>query len=343
MNESRFIKTVTFGGYDKADVDKKLESLYTQVFDLKNELRETKLLIEEYKKGTEAEKAQENVIAGERAMLTSAQVQKETLSDKVKLLDDDCKAKDKEIEDLKEQLAAVKTQLDEANSRLTVFEAGSDAASLGTVFIEAQKAANTVIETSKAKADELEKNADKLVQNMVDDANNKASKIIYEAEKRAAEMDAESKNNSEKMKAASENLRAVVLSEVDGYAEQIAKLREVFVSFEDMGIAKIQESEELLARTKKKLTEGGVPVFKNPAAVKAEIPPEPEYKKIDNDFGDDKKDGKKNEELDKLMAMAQAIGGDKPAGKEAKPEEKKEDKKGGLSLDDLMKQAASLS
>ena len=340
MNESRFIKTVTFGGYDKNDVDKKLESLYTQVYDLKNELRETKLLIEEYKKGTDAEKAQETVIAGERAMLTSAQVQKETLSDKVKLLDDDRKSKEKEIEELKGQLSTVKAQLEEANSRLTVFEAGTDAASLGTVFIEAQKAANTVIETSKAKAEELEKNADKLVQNMVDDANNKASKIIYEAEKRAAEMDAESKNNSEKMNAASENLRAVVLNEVEQYSEQISKLRTVFENFEDMGIAKIQESEELLKRTRKKLADGGVPVFRDPAVIKAEIPPEPEYKKIDNDIADEKKE-KKNEELDKLMAMAQAIGGDKPA--EDKPSEKKEEKKGSVSLDDLMKQAASIS
>ncbi|MBQ5310826.1 MAG: plectin, partial [Oscillospiraceae bacterium] len=265
MNESRFIRTVTFGGYDKTDVDKKLESLYTQIFDLKNELRETKLLIEEFKKGTDEEKAQEAVIAGERAMLTSAQVQKETLSDKVKLLDDDNKTKDKEIAALTEQVSAMKTQLDEANSRLTVFEAGTDAASLGTVFIEAQKAANTVIEASKSKADELEKNTNKLVENMVDDANNKAAKIIYEAEKRAAEMDAESKNNAEKMNAASENLRAVILKEVEGYSAQIAKLREVFTNFEDLGIAKIQESESLLDRTKKRLTEGGVPVFRDPA------------------------------------------------------------------------------
>ena len=66
-----------------------------------------------------------------------------------------------------------------------------------------------------------------------------------------------------------------------------------------------------------------------------DIPNEPEYKKIDNDIAP-----KKNEELDKLMAMAQAIGGT-----DAKPEAKKDDKPagGGLSLDDLMKQAASIS
>ena len=79
----------------------------------------------------------------------------------------------------------------------------------------------------------------------------------------------------------------------------------------------------------------GVPVFRDPAVVKPDLPDEPEYKKIDNDIVP-----KKNEELDKLMAMAQAIGGDK------KPDEKKDEKPaagGGLSLDDLMKQAASIS
>ena len=52
MAEARFIKTVAFGGYDKAGVIRRMEYLNTQVHDLRNELRETKLLLEAYKKGT---------------------------------------------------------------------------------------------------------------------------------------------------------------------------------------------------------------------------------------------------------------------------------------------------
>ena len=56
MAETRFIKTVEFGGYDRNEVIKRLEFLNGQVFDLKNELRETKLIMEEYKKGSDEEK-----------------------------------------------------------------------------------------------------------------------------------------------------------------------------------------------------------------------------------------------------------------------------------------------
>lgn len=348
MSESRFIKTVSFGGYDKADVEKKLESMYSQVFDLKNELRETKLLIEEYRKGTSEEKAQEAVLSGERAKLTSVQVQKESLSDKLKIADDDIKAKDKEIEKLKSENDDLKKKLEDAESKLKMLEAGGDAASLGSVFIEAQKAADMVKAASKADADKMESDAKKVVQNMIDDANNKASVIVYEAEKKAAEIEADSVNKAEQMKAASGNLRATVLSDVENFMDQMSKIRAVFENFEDLGITKVQESEKLLERAKKKLTEGGVPVFTDPKKVEPDLPAKPELKPVDHDISGA---GKKNEELDKLMAMAQAIGSDdksaeKPDKKEVKPEDKKEEKKdsaGSVSLEDLMKQAASIS
>ena len=56
MAEPRFIKTVTFGGYDKESVVRRMEFLNTQIHDLRNELRETKLLIEAYKKGSDQER-----------------------------------------------------------------------------------------------------------------------------------------------------------------------------------------------------------------------------------------------------------------------------------------------
>ena len=39
MAETKFIKISATGGYDKADVDKRLDFLYNLVNDLKNELR----------------------------------------------------------------------------------------------------------------------------------------------------------------------------------------------------------------------------------------------------------------------------------------------------------------
>ena len=101
MADTRFIRTVEFGGYDRNDVIKRFEFLNTQLFDLKNELRETKMLIEEYKKGSSEEKAHEAVLTQEKVKLTSLQVQNETASTKLKAAEED-KAK------LAEELTALK-------------------------------------------------------------------------------------------------------------------------------------------------------------------------------------------------------------------------------------------
>ena len=118
MADTRFIRTVEFGGYDRNDVIKRFEFLNTQLFDLKNELRETKMLIEEYKKGSSEEKAHEAVLTQEKVKLTSLQVQNETASTKLKAAEED-KAK------LAEELAALKAthadtlkELEDAKSKL---------------------------------------------------------------------------------------------------------------------------------------------------------------------------------------------------------------------------------
>ena len=63
MAGSRFIRTVTYGGYDKSDVIRRLDSLYEEIFGLQNELRETKLLLDGSKDGKEIKEALEGVLA----------------------------------------------------------------------------------------------------------------------------------------------------------------------------------------------------------------------------------------------------------------------------------------
>ncbi|MBR1751978.1 MAG: plectin, partial [Ruminococcus sp.] len=194
MAETRFIKTVTFGGYDKAEVDKRLEYFYTKLYELKNELIETKLTLEEYKKGTDAEKASETVLAGERAKLTQVQVQNETISDRLKNAEEDNKNKDAEIKALKDMNKALTADLEEKKKKLEALEAGGAAEALSSVFIEAQKSAGLLVETSKREAADLEAKSKQAADDMITDANNKAKKIIFEAEKEAATISADAQN-----------------------------------------------------------------------------------------------------------------------------------------------------
>ena len=97
MAETRFLKTVTFGGYDKEDVEKRISSLCSRIFELENELRETKLCLEKYRTGTDAEKIHESVLAEERKRLAECQAENKSVCEKIQSLTADNEEKEKEI------------------------------------------------------------------------------------------------------------------------------------------------------------------------------------------------------------------------------------------------------
>ncbi|MBR4554060.1 MAG: plectin [Ruminococcus sp.] len=362
MAESRFLKTVTFGGYDKGDVDKRLEFLYSQVYDLKNELRETKLMLNKLKEGTSEEAAHESVLANERAKLTEMQVKNEAMSEKLKSAEEDNKKKEAELAELRAAKEELDAALADANVKLTAASGGGDAAMFGVVFAEAQKSATMIVTTAKQQAADLEADSKKLAENTVIEANNKASKIIYDAEVRAAKIMTDVKNDSSAMEAATGNMKASMLNEVGKIGVEISKLKNMLVEFQQTGIAMLDDSQKLIDDTKAELTAGGVPVFRNPELQDPALPDAPEYTATDNTYvtGADAQAQKKNEELEKLKEMANSIGSkpkadSAPAGgadlaaiakqAAALKDDKKADeapKKGGTDLSDLLKQAKSI-
>ena len=168
------------------------------------------------------------------------------------------------------------------------------------------------------------------------------------------------------MDAASGNMKATMLNEVTKIGNEVAKLKGVLEEFQKSGLGLIGESEKLINETKTELKNGGVPVFKTPELHEAKLPDEPQYKQVDNTYGTGSgiNDKKKNEELDKLKAMADSIEGGskkkkakgadvdlaslaKQAAALGNSDGKKKSaadgkKKGGVDLDELMKQAKSL-
>ncbi|MBR1864532.1 MAG: plectin [Ruminococcus sp.] len=335
MAESRFIKTVDFGGYDRADVIKRLEFVNTQLFDCKNELREAKLLLDEFKKGTDEEKAHEKVLGGEKTKLTSLQVQNESLNQKLKAAEEDNKKLSDELAEVKGQLEKMKAEFEDTTTKLNALQAGSEAVALSQVFIAAQQSAEALKKAAADEASELEKKSRELSESIIQDANSTAAEIVYEAEKKAAETDAESKNKAEKMDAASNNLRANLNEDIDAINEEVSRLRAAFEEFQKKGFEKVKEAEELLSGTKKRLESGGVPTFRVPKNYEPEYPEAPEPRTMP--VSGEKK--KTNSQLEELQKMANSMkGGDKP---EEKAEDKK-GKKGGVDLAALAAQAASL-
>ena len=355
MAESKFIRTVTYGGFDRNDVNKRLENLYSQLYELKNELRETKLTLEEYKKGTPEEKAHENVLAVERTKLTDELVQNEKLTGKLKTAEEDAKTKDNRIAELEAQNKALNSNVEELKKKLAAYEAGNDTAALSTVFIEAQKSASLIVDNARKEAEEKSADAKKLAEDTIAEANNTAAQIIFDAEKKAAEIAANAKNSAEEMKAASGNLRAVLMGDIEKLNAEVTKLKGIFDDFERNGRTSLDDSSKVLDGAYAKLTEGGVPVFKTPEKLSPEYPEAPVLEKVNTDYSqnvDKEALKKKNEELEKLQAMAASLSGGKTAKAAEKPKEepkkapqKAEEKKpagGGIDLADLMKQAQAL-
>ncbi len=332
MAETNFIRTTAFGGYDKADVNKRLDYLYSQVFELKNELRESKLSLEGYKKGTEEEKVHEDILSAERAKLTMIQVQNESLNAKVKESREENSAQKAEIESLKGTVEELKSQLAAANSEIEKLRSTNDGAALSKVFIEAQKSADMLVEDAKAQVATMKSDAEKLVENMVIEANNTAKRIVFDAEKEAAEITASSKSDSENMKTASENLRAVMLDELKGIGSEFARLKELFAAIEECASSKINESCELIEKTENKLCSGGVPVFRQPSEIAAEMPAEPEYETPDYNYSSE--DTENSAEAPEPAAEQT---------EEAESSSSEESSNGGIDLAALMAQAASLT
>ncbi len=337
MAESHFIKTVTFGGFDKNEVIRRLEYLNTQMFSTQNELRENKLLIEGYKKGTSAEENFEAVLAEERAKLTEIQVQNDTLATKLKAAEEDNRKYEQEIKQLHEKLTAINDKLTSANNQLTAAQAGDEALALSAVFIEAKKTADMLESAAKQKAQEIESESKKAAEKSITFANDEAANIINEAERKAAEIIAKAKNNASDMDKANDNLRATVLDKVLSLGKQINDFKDAIMKFEEMGVGNLYECEELLRVTEATLKEGGTPVFEAPKHYAPEYP-EPPKKQFDFDSEDKEK---RNNALDKLRQMAESIGNktkseDAESGKikeaEEKPaEEKADDKKNDAS------------
>ncbi|MBR3268801.1 MAG: plectin [Oscillospiraceae bacterium] len=320
MSESRFLKTVLFGGYERTAVEKRFEYLTAQLFSLKNELRENKLMLAEMRKGTDAETAAEGILAAERAKLTQVQVQHESVSKKVKVYEEDLRARDEEIEKLKAQAAQMQEELEEKNRKLIAYESENDAAALSAVFIEAQKSAKLLVDNARQEAETLEQNSKKLADNVIADANNTAKKIIYDAEVQCAETLADAENRSVEMETASVNLRASVLADVEQLSSQVANLQKLLNEFQQTGLASLDESAEMLSEAEGKLKSGGVPVFRAPETVLPKFPEEPEYEEVSHDYDskpDEEQEAEKLRkeqdaaELNRLREMAESIGGKK--------------------------------
>ena len=354
MAETKFMKTVTYGGYDKDDVLKQFASFNLRISELKNQLDDARAQLNVYKSGGSTDDAYAAALAEERAKLSEAMAQNETYDAMLRSYEDQVNQKDEEIKTLHSAAAELSASLADANAKINALQSGDEAASLSSIFLEAQKSGNSLKAAAKAEADKTKEDAKALAEDIVREANNDAAKIVYEAEKSAAITTANAQNDVEQMNVATNNMRAAMLENIEGLTTEVANIKSVLEAFSKTGLDDLVKAQELITGTENTLKSGGVPKFQQAKTFSPKLPQEPKYippqQKNQNKPAQQEK--KPNKGLENLQKMANSIGsgdGAKKPGidlsalqKQADSMGGKKQNKGGIDLSALQKQAESL-
>ncbi len=326
MADILYIKAAAFGGYDKADVDKRLEALYTLIYNLKNEVRESKQILKKYEEGFSQDKAYENAIAVERAQLTQLQVKNETLAEKNKARYDELKAKEQENAKLLEEITQLKEEVEELRLKQVALK-NNDTEDLGIIFIEAKKSRDLIVNNAKQEAAACMEQAKKFSVDLIEETNTKIKKLIENAEKKASDTLNEAELKKKSILDEETSLKKNFLEKLEAFNSEINNIKNSVDTFTAASTDFISSSKTLIDTTERKIKDAKetAPVEKNTAAPTA---PQVESEKaesnnttVSSSTGDNKK---------KVHVTA-------------KPAVNNNDTDGGINLDDLLKQAKELN
>ena len=259
MDGTGFLKTVSFGGFDKKDVLAYVDELNTKIYTLEAELDEKKALLESAGGAGDNSEKYEELLAADKAKITELQTNNDSLKLQMKTMEDDLANKDKEIEALKAQNAELEEQLQEAKNKAASGGGDSSAMDLSNVFLEAQKTANTIVTQAKENARKMDEDAKKLANQVVDDANGKASTIVKNADEKASKILSDAEDKSSEMRAAADRIRKQVEEEIAEIDENVVKLKEVLEMFSSESLSRLDEAKAQLDNAQNVVKKGGAP------------------------------------------------------------------------------------
>ena len=271
MDGTGFLKTVSFGGFDKKDVLAYVDELNTKIYTLQAELDEKTALVNAQGESTADTEKYEKLLAADKQKITELQTNNDSLKNQIKTVEDESAAKDKEIEELKKKNADLEAELVDAKNKAAAAASGATSAmDLTNVFMQAQNTANSIVTQAKENARKMDEDAKRLANQVVDDANSKASTIVKTADEKAtkilsdagaksASIIADAEDKSAEMRAAAADMKATVLDEVGVIDSNIVKIRAAIEAFVKESAAKIDETQKNIADAKEAFNEGKIP------------------------------------------------------------------------------------
>lgn len=247
MENSGFLKTVNFGGFDKKDVLAYVDDLNTKIYTLESEL-------EEARKNTNSDGASfagkdeyEQMLSKERAKSSELSAKVDTLTLTLQSNESMIKDKDKEIESLKDKVADLENQLATAPASKDE-EASFD---IGNVFIEAKKSADKIIAEARNAVKKMNNDAKQLAEQVVDDANQKAKAIIGDAEAKSSKKIEEATIKSKDLEIEAENLKMNILKDVTDLKQKIESINSSVSEFTKSSSVAIERAKTILDETEK--------------------------------------------------------------------------------------------
>lgn len=274
MENTGFLKTVNFGGFDKKDVLAYVDSLNTKIYTLEGELEEARA-----NGGGGAVNADlDEMLSKERAKAGELNSKVNTLTLTIQDHEATIKAKDEEIEKLKAQVDELEDKLRNAGS----MEASTT--DIANVFVEAQKSASAIVAQAKESAKKMDADAKSLADSVINDANQQAAKIIADAE-----------NESSAIKAKNAETKAAIRDDINNLMVSITTLGTTLADFNKDSTAVLEKAKGLIGDAQRSFDAPNIaaaPTTAKPAAapkaadIKEEKPEKPTPKLDFGDLGD---------------------------------------------------------
>ncbi len=240
MDGSGFLRTVSFGGFDKKDVLSYVDELNTKIYTLEAELEEKNAVIESGGGAGDSSaeiKRYEELLAKERAKSGELSASLSSIKLEMESQVGELSNKNAEIEDLK-------VKLEEAeNKAATGGDGGVSAFDIGSVFVEAKNSADRIVTDARAAAKKMDEDAKELAQQVVEEANVKANKIVTDASDSVASKVAEAERK------AKETIENAKVTAADTIAEADAKAKKTIADADTKAAQTISNADNTAKKT----------------------------------------------------------------------------------------------
>jgi len=272
MDSSGFLRSVSFGGFDKKDVLAYVDDLNTKIYTLEADLEDAKKKAGSGKGGHfEGKEEYEQLLAKERAKSSEFMAKVDTLNLTIQSNESVIADKDKEIESLKAKIEELE------NAKPAEQQDTTASFDIGSVFIEAKKSADKIVSEARAAVKKMDADAKALAEQVIDEANGKAQTIVSEANEKAEDILRNAENKSAELERMSHDVQSKIKNTIDSMFDNISKISDTISDFSRGSTISLEKAKSIITEAQNSIDSGA----KSKPAPKVEIPVKVEAPKFE--------------------------------------------------------------